>query len=275
MFVQLQYWLPQHLLSRIVGLVANSRVRWIKQLFIRIVIKRYQVDVSEAASENLDDYASFNAFFTRRLKPGIRPIVGTPCSPADGAVSASGQIRQGQIFQAKGIDYSLEKLLASSQVTAYEQGSFITVYLSPKDYHRVHCPVDCTLTTARYVPGKLFSVNQTTAENVPDLFADNERLVMEFDTEQGRMAVVMVGAMIVAAIQPVWRSEPYKAKTFVEELPVDTQFKAGDELGAFQMGSTAIVLFERPVNWRQSSGDLVKMGQALTTPSPTSGSDPA
>ena len=225
---------------------------------------RYNVDLSEADKSNISAYHSFNAFFTRQLKSGVRPISGDLCSPADGLVSACGLIDGKMIFQAKGIDYSLSKLLATTDVTDYENGSFITVYLSPKDYHRVHCPSSASLFCARYVPGSLFSVNRTTTTGLADLFANSERLVMEFDTEGGKMAVIMVGAMIVAAIQPVWRGEPYKANTLSEQsFSPGRVFKMGEELGQFQMGSTAIVLLQKKVRWLKTSSDQVKMGEAI------------
>lgn len=267
MFVLLQRLLPQHLLSRIVGFVANSQVDWIKNSFIRFVIKKYQPNLEEALSPHPEDYASFNAFFTRGLKPGVRPISGPVCSPADGVVSACGPIDDGMLIQAKGIDYSLEKLLATNDVSAYSSGSFATVYLSPKDYHRVHNPIAGQLVRARYVPGKLFSVNQATTEGVEDLFAINERLVMDFETTQGKVCVIMVGAMIVAAVKPVWREQVYQAREFVEEVfdVTDTEklFACGAELGEFQMGSTAIIVSEQAIDWSCQAGSAVQMGQSL------------
>lgn len=264
MFLLLQRIVPQHLLSRIVGWVANCRIGLIKNTFINVIIWKFDVDLSEAKRQKAEEFENFNDFFTRTLKPGARPIDGLYCSPADGQISEAGPIKDNQILQAKNLNYSLEKLLASTNVDAYRDGSFMTVYLSPKDYHRVHCPMDATLIDARYVPGKLFSVNQYTAANQPDLFADNERLVMEFETQHGKMVVVMVGAMIVAATQPVWRDQPYQAKVFQQEnfdSPLD--FKQGDELGLFQMGSTAIVVLENAVQWQQTTGDSLRMGEAI------------
>ena len=202
MFIFLQKLLPQHLLSRIVGYVANSEIRIIKHAFMLFAIKRYGINLQEAKDENLGNYKNFNDFFTRELKVGSRPVSGRFCSPADGKISAAGSIEDGQIFQAKGLNYSLNKLLASNDVDHYAHGSFMTVYLSPKDYHRVHCPIDAKLLAAKYVPGKLFSVNQQTADNVRDLFSDNERLVMEFETTKGKMSVVMVGCLLYTSPSP-------------------------------------------------------------------------
>ncbi len=264
MFLLLQKIAPQHLLSRIVGWVANCQIALIKNIFINVIIWKFDVDVSEAERQKAEEFKSFNDFFTRTLKPGARPISGLYCSPADGEVSEAGTISDNQILQAKGLSYSLEKLLANKDVEAYRDGSFMTVYLAPKDYHRVHCPMDATLVDARYVPGKLFSVNQYTAANQPDLFADNERLIMQFETLHGKMAVIMVGAMIVAATQPVWRDQPYRAKTFKQEsFESPLQFRQGDELGLFQMGSTAIVVLENAVQWQQVTGTSLRMGEAI------------
>lgn len=264
MLVLLQRIVPQHLISRIVGRVANSRISWLKNIFIRTIVKRYQVDTSEALEQDIEVYDTFNSFFTRQLKPGARPVGGRFCSPADGSVSAAGDINSGQLIQAKGIDYSLQKLLARDDVADFQQGSFITIYLSPRDYHRVHCPITAELYHARYIPGRLFSVNQATTEGVKDLFAVNERLVMDFNTASGKMTVIMVGAMIVAAIKPAWRLKPYQAQKTIEEnfSPTKT-FEIGEELGLFQMGSTAIVLLQERVNWLKTTSAPVRMGEAI------------
>ena len=225
----------------------------------------FEIDLKEAIRENHQDYVSFNDFFTRELKPGARPISGLICSPADGAVSACGNIETTRILQAKGIDYSVRQLLADSKsATCYANGSFATIYLSPSDYHRVHAPLEGQLLKICYVPGKLFSVNQKTANGIPDLFADNERLVMHFQTEQGAMAVVMVGAMIVAGIRPAWSDRIFTPGTLTEQVfsPPKT-FQKGDELGSFLMGSTAIVLLEKRIQWEVSEGERVRLGEAL------------
>jgi len=266
LFILLQRVLPKHLLSRWVGWIANSEIGIIKHLFIRTIIAKYKVDLSEAEESDLTYYKSFNHFFARKLVDGARPISGSLCSPADGIISALGDIKDNQLVQAKGINYSLEKLLASNAVESFSKGSFITIYLAPKDYHRVHCPKNAKLISARYVPGNLFSVNQTTTEGVENLFADNERLVMEFETDAGKMAVIMVGALIVAAIQSAWNNETYQARNLnLESFDPPLPFKMGDELGQFQMGSTAIVLLEEKVEWELGCNDPVKMGQALVT----------
>lgn len=235
--------------------------------------------MTDALEGDPDAYASFNAFFTRALKPEARPIGLSLCSPADGAISECGDIQAGQLLQAKGIHYSLEQLMAGGNTEAYREGTFATVYLSPRDYHRVHCPIKGTLTAARYVPGKLFSVNQQTADAIPGLFAINERLVTEFETEEGPVCVIMVGAMIVAGIQPVWRDAPYPARSLLTERLtekvaekitesatnniVNTAFESGDELGRFLMGSTAIVLTAKRFSLKHRAGDGVRMGESL------------
>jgi phosphatidylserine decarboxylase len=193
LFILFQYLLPHHLLSRLAGCVAECRVRWFKNAFTQWFVRRYQVDMSQAQVEDITAYQHFNDFFTRALKPGARPLDETPGAilcPADGAVSQLGPIEHGRIFQAKGHSYSaLELLGGDARLSApFMGGEFATVYLSPKDYHRVHMPLTGTLREMVYVPGRLFSVNQTTAENVPELFARNERVVCLFDTERGPMA---------------------------------------------------------------------------------------
>lgn len=263
-FILLQKIVPQHLLSRLVGWVAASEVSWIKRTFIHWAIQRYNVDMAEAAEPNPDAYASFNAFFTRALKSDARPISAPICAPADGMVSECGPIRSGQILQAKGINYSVAKLLAGGNPETYLNGTFATIYLAPRDYHRVHIPMKGQLVAARYVPGKLFSVNQQTADNIPELFAINERLVMEFTSDSGPFCVIMVGAMIVAGIQSVWRDAPYPPTQLLEEHPPPIEFDAGAELGRFFMGSTAIVLTENSYELKHKAGDRVQMGESLT-----------
>ena len=265
MFVLIQKLLPQHLLSRLVGWVAASDINLIKTLFIQFALKRYGVDLSEAERVDPSAYTSFNDFFTRALKPGARPISGEFCSPADGEISQLGDISNAKLLQAKGINYSLAQLLGFEGVEVYGNGSFITVYLSPKDYHRVHSPVTGTLKRARYIPGKLFSVNQVTTEAIEDLFAINERLVMDFDTEHGAVSVVMVGALIVAGIQPVWRDTCYEPRLQSEQT-LNLEITAGDELGRFLMGSTAIVVSAKKLKFAHEAGDALQMGQSLVHP---------
>jgi phosphatidylserine decarboxylase len=277
LFILSQYLLPHHLLSRLIGYAAECRANWFKSRLINWFAKQYQVDMSEAAAAQLDSYEHFNAFFTRALKDGARPLDTSPeavLCPADGAVSQLGKIEHGRIFQAKGHSYSVLELLGGDSARAAEfmGGEFATIYLSPKDYHRVHMPLTGTLREMVYVPGRLFSVNQTTAENVPELFARNERAVCIFDTERGPMAVVLVGAMIVASIETVWAGLVTPPKRELKTSRYDAAARApielakGAELGRFKLGSTAIVLFgPEQVQWAADLGasSPVRMGQRL------------
>ncbi len=253
LFVTLQYLIPQHGLSRLVGMLARSEVPWIKTTFISLFMKRFGIDLSEAQIEDPDRFETFNAFFTRALKPEARPLEASDAAdiacPADGAVSQLGAIRANQVFQAKGHDYSLYDLLGGDSALASEftNGQFATIYLSPRDYHRVHMPVTGTLRETRYVPGDLFSVNEATANGVPNLFARNERLVCIFDTEHGPAAVILVGAMIVAGIETVFSGQvtplPKQVVTTDYQRTAPITLEKGDELGRFLLGSTVVLLF--------------------------------
>ncbi|UUC49840.1 archaetidylserine decarboxylase [Pseudomonas citronellolis] len=277
LFIFGQYLLPHHLLSRLIGCAAECRAAWFKNRLIGWFARRYQVDMREALVEDLQAYEHFNAFFTRALKDGARPLDETPGSvlcPADGAISQLGPIEHGRIFQAKGHSFSLTALLGgdAERAAPFMGGSFATVYLSPKDYHRVHMPLAGTLREMVYVPGRLFSVNQLTAEQVPELFARNERVVCLFDTERGPMAVVLVGAMIVASVETVWAGlvtppkRELKAFAYDEAARQPIHLEKGAELGRFKLGSTAIVLFgPEQVAWAEqlAAGSPVRMGQLL------------
>ena len=253
LFVTLQYLIPQHGLSRLVGILARSEVPWIKTTFINLFMKRFGIDLSEAQIEDPDQFETFNAFFTRALKADARPLEAAEdadiACPADGAVSQLGAIRANQVFQAKGHDYSLYDLLGGDSALASEftNGQFATIYLSPRDYHRVHMPVTGTLRETRYVPGDLFSVNEATANGVPNLFARNERLVCIFDTEHGPAAVILVGAMIVAGIETVFSGQvtplPKQVVTTDYQRTAPITLEKGDELGRFLLGSTVVLLF--------------------------------
>ena len=280
LFIALQYLLPQHTLSRLAGWVAENKTPWIKRPLIEWFIRRYGVDMSIAENTDPHSYAHFNDFFTRALAEGQRPITDKPdhiACPADGCISQIGTIKNGHIFQAKGQEYSLLELVGGdvNMAKQFTDGTFATIYLSPKDYHRVHMPLEGTLNTMIHVPGDLFSVNETTAENVPRLFARNERVVALFDTAQGPMIVILVGAMIVASIETVWAGlvAPVKKKISVTRYqqgdPVT--LKKGAEMGRFKLGSTAIVLLPKeaavwdeqlaanhPVVMGESMGELKK-----------------
>ncbi|MDR6228647.1 phosphatidylserine decarboxylase [Pseudomonas sp. SORGH_AS199] len=280
LFILAQHLLPHHLLSRLIGGFAECRVPWFKNLLTRWFVRHYDVDMRQAQVEDPTAYESFNAFFTRALKPGARPLPAAAdvvVSPSDGAISQLGRIEHGRIFQAKGHSYSLLELLGGDGLRAapFMGGHFATIYLSPKDYHRVHMPLTGTLKEMVYVPGRIFSVNQLTAENVPELFARNERVVCIFDTAVGPMAVILVGAMIVASIETVWAGLVTPPKRELKRFAYDEAARApitlrtGDELGRFKLGSTAIVLFgPEAVNWSAELGALstVNMGQLLGVP---------
>ena len=270
-FIGFQHVAPQHTLSRLVGLLAASESPFIKSTFIRTFHQRYQIDMSLAENEDLSSYASFNDFFTRSLKQGVRAVDSTASSvvsPADGAISQLGHIDGDAVFQAKGQSFSVKQLVGNTELAQpFVGGEFATVYLSPKDYHRVHMPFAGTLTDTIYVPGELFSVNTVTAENVPALFARNERLVCLFDTSVGRMAVVLVGAMIVAGIETVATGK-IKPSGQLEHRKHNLPLDKGAELGRFYLGSTAIVLFEpNKMNWLSQfkAESVVNMGQAIGT----------
>jgi phosphatidylserine decarboxylase len=275
LFILFQYLVPQHWLSRLVGRLADSELEWLKGPFIRWFVQRYNVDMSEAADPVAANYRSFNAFFTRALRAGARPIDTQPgvlVSPADGAVSQAGPIERGRIFQAKGQWFSTLELVGGDAALAaqFDKGSFATFYLSPRDYHRVHMPFAGALTQMIYIPGDLFSVNQTTAELVPRLFARNERLVCIFATEYGPAALILVGAMIVAGIETVWAGQiappPRKIVVTRYDRSESIALEKGAEMGRFKLGSTAILLFgQKQVRFTDAlcAGKGVRMGEAI------------
>ncbi|ELU06217.1 hypothetical protein CAPTEDRAFT_143162, partial [Capitella teleta] len=234
------------------------------------------VNMGEAKREGAEDYIHFNDFFTRSLKDGARPLPEDPeliVSPADGVISQMGDIKNGRIFQAKGHDYSLVELLGGDLELGQEfmGGKFATIYLSPRDYHRVHIPAAGTLHRMIHVPGRLFSVNQGTVENIPNLFARNERMVSIFDTQYGPMAVIMVGAINVASIETVWAGlvTPQRgqvASVDYGEASQAVELSRGGELGRFKLGSTAIVLFGKDqIDWLENwqPGLSIQMGEAM------------
>ncbi len=271
----LQHALPARLLSAIV----RAATRWTfapwKNFMIRTINRIYDVDVAEAASANLDDYPHFNAWFTRALKPGARPAHPSPetiLMPADGRISELGRIDEGRIVQAKNHRFTAAELLADEAAAApYQGGSFITVYLSPRDYHRVHMPYAGTLLETVHVPGRLFSVAPFTVADIPGLFARNERLVCHFETAFGPMAVVLVGAMLVSGVETVFGGveiPPYarairRRDYRVQEPRVTLPRNA--ELGRFNMGSTVVLLFPPGValDPHLSADDAVKVAQRL------------
>jgi phosphatidylserine decarboxylase len=274
LFIILQYLVPQHTLSRLLGWLANCRWCWFKNIFIKWFVHHYQVDLSIAAKSHITDYASFNEFFTRKLQDKARPLAATANTiicPADSTISQIGNLDVDTIIQAKNFNYSLSALLGGKKYSQdFYDGNFITLYLAPKDYHRVHIPVTGKLLEMTYVPGKLFSVNPTTTTHIPNLFAKNERVICVFATDIGKMAVVMIGAMIVASVYVAWAGQvmPNKSKTIQAWNYIDTPvvLERGAELGYFALGSTVIVLFEsNKMQWETqlNAGNSVQFGQAL------------
>lgn len=271
-----QYLMPGHLVSRLIHTFTRIRHPAIKNRFTGWFVKQFNVNMDEAAESDPLAYEHFNAFFTRELKPGARPIVSGEkqlACPVDGAVSQVGDIVEGRIFQAKGHDYSLEQLLGGSEKRAapFQGGSFTTIYLSPRDYHRIHMPIDGTLREMVHVPGRLFSVNPATTRVIPGLFARNERVVSLFDTAAGPMALVKVGAVNVGSIETVWAGEVTPpagrvVRTRRYEGEEAIQLKKGEEMGRFNMGSTVILVFGPDVvEWADTTqpGATVKLGQEL------------
>ena len=272
LFVGLQYVLPQHALSRLVLAATRVRVPWFKNLLTRGFLLLFSVDMSEAMEPDPYRYGSFNEFFTRALRAEARPIDAGPekiASPVDGMVSECGAIDDDRLLQAKGRQYTLDELLAQQPwARSFEGGSFATLYLAPFNYHRIHMAVRGTLQDTVYVPGRLISVNSTTARQVPRLFARNERVLTLFDTEFGRFALVMVGALNVGSMATVWAGDitPAAHRTVTRiPCPVVTLDK-GAELGRFNMGSTVILLFEpKRAEWHPllRAGSVVQLGQAI------------
>jgi len=268
----LQAILPQHLLSRWVGKLAQmERPQWLKNALIRAFMSRYEIDLTEATCRSPEDFPHFNAFFTRSLREGARPLADTTwCHTADGVLSQRGDVTGGELVQAKGRTYRVQELLAGSEEEArrYTAGSFATTYLSPRDYHRVHMPIRGRLVKTRYVPGDLFSVNNATVERVRGLLARNERLVCFFDTEQGGVVVVLVGAMIVAGIATVWggREVPGTGAIREQSWPrgEGPLLESGQELGRFFLGSTVVLVTEAAgLQWANTAGDAVTVRAAL------------
>lgn len=276
LFVLSQYVTPQLAVSRLAGRLADSEsTPALKNRVIKWFIGRYGVNMSEAAEPDYTAYPTFNAFFTRALKPGARTINPAPeilTSPVDGAISQIGQISTDRVFQAKGQSFSLTELLGGDDARAepFREGEFATIYLSPKDYHRIHMPMAGTLKEMVYVPGKLFSVNPVTAENVPNLFARNERVACLFDTEAGPMAMVLVGAMIVGSVETTWAGvvAPNSGKVTQWQYSGEdaVQFEKGQEMGRFRLGSTVILVMPKgTVKWQpnQVAEKAVQLGEAF------------
>ena len=249
LFIYLQHILPHGISSRAVAKLANSKNIKLKNFLINFVIKKFNINMDEAKDTNIDNYASFNEFFIRELKDGIRPLNDDKniiSSPADGKLTQFGDINNGNLIQAKGKEFTLKSLIADSSTTDFKK--FATIYLSPKDYHRVHMPIDGKLTKMVYIPGRLYSVNDTTTKNIDNIFAKNERLVCYFDTVIGEVAVIFVGALLVAGIETVWHGKIApnyydSVQTWEYDSRYNLEFKKGDQLGWFNFGSTIVMLF--------------------------------
>lgn len=268
-----QYLLPKHALTRLAGLLAGAKLGGLTTLMIEQFVKHYQVNTKEMMGK-IKDYKTFNAFFSRPLIPSARPInynADAVTYPVDGKISQFGKIEDKFLFQAKNHYYTTELLLADAkEAAAFQNGDFITIYLSPKDYHRVHIPFDGTLDKMIHVPGDLFSVNPFNAKHIPELFARNERVVCYFNTSIGRMAVVFVGATIVRSIATAWAGTvaPNKNKdiSIYEYAARNLSFPKGSEIGKFFMGSTVIGLFEKDkidFNKDMQSGQPTRMGMQM------------
>ena len=269
----LQYVLPHHLLSRLMYKATRCSWRPWKNALIRLFIQKYNVDMRLAEKSSAHEFETFNDFFTRSLKPGIRPLASVSdglVSPVDATISALGTIEDNRIFQAKGKKYSLEELLngASEYIGRYRNGNFITLYLSPRDYHRIHIPADGELLNMTYIPGRLFSVNPTTTDRIDNLFTRNERVITTFSSAIGLFSVIFIGAIFVGSMETVWHGQVTPAaerKLQVWNYEPGTNFKQGDEIGRFNMGSTVIVLTEpNKVNWCVTA-EWVAMGQQIAT----------
>ena len=267
------YPLPHHFISKGVFWATRQKT-WLKNPAGKAFIKAFGIDMSEAAKKNIEDYETFNAFFTRELEDGSRPIAegdDVLACPADGAVSQSGPIKGDRIFQAKGQEYSLLELVGGDKNLAkkFENGRFATVYLSPRDYHRLHMPLTGKLTDMVYVPGRLFSVAGHTVRTVPRLFSRNERVVCIFDTDHGPVGLILVGAINVAAIETVWAGlvAPAPGKPVSHQSYEDSNIilEKGAEMGRFNMGSTVIILTGSNVEWLEHfvADQSVKMGEPV------------
>ena len=283
-FVVLQHLLPQHALSRVVLAATRIRTRWIKDALIGAFLRGYRPELSDAAEPDANAFESFNAFFTRALRDGARPIAAAGdaiACPVDGTMSQAGRIDGTQLLQAKGHQYSLDALLAGAApgwAAQFRDGQFATIYLAPYNYHRIHLPLEAELKESWYVPGRLFSVNAATAEDVPGLFARNERVVLLFEGACGPFAVILVGALFVGSMATVWHGDvtPRRGRLpqrlALNPSGVATRQPKGAELGRFNMGSTVILLFGKDrVDLGEAcrAGTVVRMGQALGSLRPT------
>ena len=270
----IQYLLPKYLITKLAAKIAACQIPFIKNWLIKNYVKYYQINTSEI-SKKLEEYRSLGDFFSRALTKDARKIAegnNIICSPVDGTLREYGKIIKNQLFTIKGKSFTLDQLLAvtDSSNSLFNNGEFTILYLSPKDYHRIHLPTDGKLTHMHYVPGTLFSVNPELIETYPDILAKNERLIIDFDTNCGKMAIIMVGAVIAGSIETTWHGTIKRSNTISQWdfRQQELSFKKGEEIGAFRLGSTVILLFTpNTVTWNQSHqvGQPIKMGQPLAT----------
>lgn len=277
LFIALQHIIPQHLLSKMMWKLTHCEYRWLLTLILPLFIRQFKVNMDEAKNTDWKSYSSFNDFFTRELSEDAREICtddNAIVSPVDGAISQLGKINSDLIFQAKGHAYSLTQLLGDRDDLGktFKNGQFNTIYLSPKDYHRIHMPIDGTLKEMIHVPGALFSVNPTTVENVPALFARNERVICLFETAAGPMAMILVGAIFVGSIETVWHGEvtPPTRKDIRNWIYDDEtlRYSKGEEMGRFNMGSTVILLHvNKKMEWNEelAAEKTVRLGEMIGT----------
>ena len=268
-----QYLLPKQALTTLAGKFASARLGGLTTSVIRWFVGRYNVNMAEAANPDIASYTSFNDFFTRALKPGARPLAPADLiCPVDGAISQFGPIAKDQVFQAKGHTYSTTALVGGDAAAAarFDNGHFATLYLSPRDYHRIHMPCAGELTRMVHVPGDLFSVNPTTARGVPGLFARNERVVCFFESAQGPFVLVLVGATIVGSMATVWHGQVNPPRTGVlrqwDYTPGHVSLQKGDEMGRFLLGSTVVMLFPQgplQFNPQWSPTRPIQLGEAM------------
>jgi phosphatidylserine decarboxylase len=272
-FVWFQYLIPQHGLSRLVHRATRVRAPWFRKALIRGFVRLFRVDMTDAATADPDAYEHFNAFFTRALRDGARPLPASSADiacPVDGTISQAGAVDGTELIQAKDRRYSVSDLLGDPQSTAFEGGTFVTIYLAPYNYHRIHMPLDGSLREMRFLPGRLFSVNAATVRSVPRLFARNERVSCLFETARGPLAVVLVGALNVGSIETVWAGEvaprrPREPARF-DYAQGAVELARGAELGRFNMGSTVILLFPPGavrIAGHLTPGRTVRMGETL------------
>jgi phosphatidylserine decarboxylase len=272
LFAWFQHVLPQHGLSRLILRATRVHAPWFKNLLVRGFLKLFAIDMTDAVQADPFAYGSFNEFFTRALRPGTRPIAADPdaiACPVDGTISQAGRIDGSRLIQAKDRYFSVAELLAGEPwAKSFEDGSFATIYLAPYNYHRVHMPVRGNLEETVYVPGRLFSVNAVTASLVPRLFARNERVLTLFNTDFGRVAVVLVGALNVGSMATVWAGDiTPAARRVITRLPArQVALDKGEELGRFNMGSTVILLFQKDratLGPQARAGAAVRLGESL------------